>query len=401
MTSVQPPARLHSLTGLRFIAAALVFAVHGSIQGVFADPAAGETYLFVASTAGYTGIVFFFVLSGFVLTWTARETDTAKLFWRRRFFKIYPNHLVVFALALGVLVWAGRQTDPVRVLTNLFLVQSWFPDETIVTDTVNVVTWSLSAEVFFYASFPLLIALVRRIPVNHLWYWAGALVGTILMVPVVSGAVLPDPPPELAGYGSFVQIWSIYFFPVARALEFVLGMLLARLVLAGRWIGPGLLPAAALTVAGYLVSLQLPLLYQFVAATVIPIALLIPAAASADVADRRTGLNSRVMVWLGEISYAFFLTHFLVLSAGRLVMGGTPNEMGGIGGPAWSTPVGIGFLAACFGAAIVVSWLLFRFVEAPVMRRWSRPRRRPEAQPAVPSPRRPDPATASAGVEAE
>ncbi|HEU5111580.1 MAG TPA: acyltransferase, partial [Micromonosporaceae bacterium] len=335
--------------------------------------------------AGYLGIVFFFVLSGFVLTYTAREDDTTRRFYRRRAFKILPNHVVAFVLALGVLVWAGRETDLTRVLTNLFLVQSWFPDETIITDTVNVVTWSLSAEVFFYACFPALILLVRRFRPERLYFWAAGLVGAIVLVPVIAGTVLPDAPDMGFGTETFTQIWSVYFFPVSRALEFVLGMVLARLVLTGRWRGPGLVVSALLVVGAYALSLQVPLLFQFVAVMVVPVALLIPAGARADVAGRRTVLSTGPMVWLGEISYAFFLLHYLVLSAGRLVMGGEPNEMGGIGGPAWSTPVGIAFLLGCMGVAVLLSWVLYTTVERPVMRRWSRPRRRPAADRAVPS----------------
>jgi peptidoglycan/LPS O-acetylase OafA/YrhL len=44
--------------------------------------------------ASATGVSFFFVLSGFVLTWSARPDDIATGFWRRRIARIYPVHLV-------------------------------------------------------------------------------------------------------------------------------------------------------------------------------------------------------------------------------------------------------------------------------------------------------------------
>jgi peptidoglycan/LPS O-acetylase OafA/YrhL len=40
------------------------------------------------------------VLSGFVLTWSARKYDTVRQFWHRRFLKIFPHHIVAFAIAL-------------------------------------------------------------------------------------------------------------------------------------------------------------------------------------------------------------------------------------------------------------------------------------------------------------
>ncbi|MFD3872816.1 acyltransferase [Streptomyces sp. NPDC058623] len=40
---------------------------------------------------GPVGVSLFFVLSGFVLSVSARKTDTAGAFWRRRLMKIYPT----------------------------------------------------------------------------------------------------------------------------------------------------------------------------------------------------------------------------------------------------------------------------------------------------------------------
>ncbi|MGH3417733.1 MAG: acyltransferase family protein, partial [Actinocrinis sp.] len=95
--------RLDSLTGLRFLAAALVFFFHGSIEFVFANQATQHGYLTGAATAGFVGVSFFFVLSGFVLTWSARPNDRARAFWRRRFFKIAPNYVVTYVAALILL----------------------------------------------------------------------------------------------------------------------------------------------------------------------------------------------------------------------------------------------------------------------------------------------------------
>ena len=105
MTSVAPsgstdaerdhaaPARLPSLTGLRFAAAFLVFGFHAHIEGIVAAGATRDVMDWVFGP-GAAGVSFFFVLSGFVLTWSVRPGETAWRFWRRRIAKIYPNHAV-------------------------------------------------------------------------------------------------------------------------------------------------------------------------------------------------------------------------------------------------------------------------------------------------------------------
>ncbi len=83
-----PPPGSPSLTGLRFIAAALVFAFHSSLTNFplspFADEDVAHGYEWLFSKAGWIGVSFFFILSGFVLTWSSRGGDTLTSFWRRR-----------------------------------------------------------------------------------------------------------------------------------------------------------------------------------------------------------------------------------------------------------------------------------------------------------------------------
>ena len=108
------PSRLPSLTGMRFIAAALVFFFHSFAISPLASQFGMANAGLLIGPAGYIGVTFFFVLSGFVLTWSARRSDTTLAFWRRRFFKIYPTYLLTFLVAL-LLVGVVSSAAPPRL----------------------------------------------------------------------------------------------------------------------------------------------------------------------------------------------------------------------------------------------------------------------------------------------
>ncbi|NEY35257.1 acyltransferase family protein, partial [Streptomyces sp. PRKS01-65] len=364
--------RLPSLTGLRFIAAFLVFLYHAAAEKVFSDPETTEEYAELVGKAGFVGVSFFFVLSGFVLTWSARPGDTLGRFWRRRLVKIYPNHLVTLLAALLLINWAGpllpggEKTS--GLLPNLLLIHTWFPDPyTFIS--LNGVSWSLSCEVLFYLSFPLWAALIRRVRPERLWWGAGAAALAVILAPAVATA-LPEHPllpwQPLPEY----QYWFVYLFPPVRMLEFVLGIFLARIVQEGRWIGLRVPVAAALFVAGYALALQVPVLYGYAAATVVPVALLIPAAATADIDGTRSLLRGRTLVWLGEVSFAFYLVHRLVLMYGHRALGE---------GRTWPAAEAVALLALALAVALALAAALYHGVERPMMRRFASPRTTPAA----------------------
>ncbi|WP_084315937.1 acyltransferase family protein [Actinospica robiniae] len=356
--------RLDSLTGLRFLAALLVFFSHISLSGLFSDPRAATDAFQVAARAGWIGVGFFFVLSGFVLTYSARSDDTARYFWRRRFAKIYPNHAVTWAVTLLLMAWVGQRVTTAQAGANLLLLHAWIPDFTYF-DSVNPVSWSLCCEALFYALFPWLLRAVRRIPANRLWHAATAAVALIFAVPLIA-ELLPSTPVLPFAPVSDWQFWFVYLCPPVRVLDFVLGIVLARIVLEGRWIRFGLLPASALAIVGYVVMLKVPPLFAMTATTTIPLALLIAAAAAADRDGRRSVLRSRTMVWLGEISFAFYMTHFLVIYYGHYLLGATRS---------WSDGGAIGVTVLFLAGAVVAAALLHRFVEVPLMRLIGRPPR--------------------------
>jgi peptidoglycan/LPS O-acetylase OafA/YrhL len=297
-------------------------------------------------------VSFFFLLSGFVLAWSARSGDTAPRFWRRRAAKIYPNHLVTAAVAVVLAVEAGTALTFGTVSANFVLLQAWVPRESVYFG-LNTPSWSLSCEMFFYLSFPLIWWAATRLPARRLWPATLATLGGVCVMPAVA-LVLP---------GS-LRYWFVYVFPPVRLLEFVAGVLLARIVQEGRWIRFGVLPASLLVVAAYFGSGYLPLGFSYIAGTVVPLALLIPAVAARDLRGESSILRTRTAVWLGEVSFAFYLVHQLVIRAVGHEVGTTTADLKGFG---------IALLMLVL--TLIGSWALFRFVEKPAMARLASPQR--------------------------
>ncbi|MFH9657167.1 acyltransferase family protein [Streptomyces sp. NPDC017248] len=356
-TAAGPPApaaapSLPSLTGLRWMAALLVFGLHVHNFAWFGGT--GGRLVAWGFGAGASGVSFFFLLSGFVLTWSARPRDRVLAFWRRRIARIYPVHLVTLAgafLLASALTHQARPT-PKQALANALLLHSWWRPW---WQTLNPVSWSLACEAFFYAAFPLLYLLLRRLGAR-----GSALLGGLAAVAV----------PVLA-WADAHHWWthSVYSFPAARLPEFVLGAVTARLVLLGRWRGPGLEASLALAVIGYFLVPQVTPGYSATVCTLAGFALLIPAAAVADLRGLPSLWRRRRMVRLGELSFAFYMVHLLVLRAAATVLGPKPR---------FGVLPGLAVSAAAFAVSLALSWALYERVERPA-RRLLLYRRRPPA----------------------
>ncbi|SCF29048.1 acyltransferase family protein [Micromonospora mirobrigensis] len=370
-----PPSRLPSLTGLRWIAALLVFGFHAATMGIVAEPAL-KAVLDKTFALGLSGVEFFFVLSGFVLVWSARPGQRRRDLWRRRLAKIYPNHLVTWAAALLVGWWFADPLPLRATVENLLLVQAWDPTPGHFY-SVNTVSWSLSCELFFYLALPFALPVVRRMR-------PAALAAVVVAVPLLIVALWPVQQlvPESDRW------WFTQIFPVVRSMEFWLGVAAAELLRRGRWRGPGLGVASGLFVVTWLVAARWVPAELWAGLMAAAYVLVIPAAARADVQGRPTPWRGRRMRWLGEVSFAFYLVHVLVMVTVLRLTG-----LRGEGLPGWWGPAAVlGFLLV----NLVLAGLLHRWVETPMMRRLAPPRRRP----AVGSPTAPEPAAAPPGSAA-
>ncbi len=227
---------------------------------------------------------------------------------------------------------------------------------------VNPPSWTLCSELLFYLLFPFIFGLVQRIPARQLWLWAAIMVGGVLAIALITQFLIPDTPKSAITPVSTMQLWFGYIFPVPRLFEFVLGSILARLVLEGVRVRLNLPLALVLCLAGYGLANVVPFTFSFTAAMIVPLALLIMVAAGRDADGKQTVLASRPMQWLGDTSFGFYLCQGVTIFYARIAMGnGT-----------YSTPVAIAVVVGLFFLTLGGGWALHSLVEMPAMRRWAR-----------------------------
>lgn len=284
---------LPRLTALRWWAAVAVLVCH---VGPRLSP---STWW---SGFGQAGVGFFFALSGVVLAWSTPDGARPMDFYRRRFARIYPATMTsgVIAAALIVAGVPGLHGGAVGALTNVTLTQAWFPDPTYPVLSYNGVTWSLSCEVFFYFCLPLLLPIARRRP------------GRALRAAVTCAAVTYVVDVALTIQHSEVGASIAYNMPIMRLPEFLVGMAIGLKLRAGWTPSIGPVRSSVLLVALFWVA-------HWVGGPAFAIVLLpgtvavLCSAAGRDLRRRPGWSTKRLPVYLGALSFSFYLVHWLAL----------------------------------------------------------------------------------------
>ena len=307
--SCELPPILPSLTGLRFFAAALVVAYHMS-NNLGAVPVISDLARF-----GRTGVTFFFVLSGFVLAWTYMGKDTPlRVFYWRRFARIWPLHIVTTLFSMAVYIWTGHkianELTPENLWPAFLLIHSWFPQPAVYRGGSGA-SWSLSDEMFFYAIFPVLLTLLVSV---RPW-------SRLLLIPMVmaSLSVLLWLAVPMEGVWLFRRIVFQDYFPASRVVQFISGVALAIAIRNG-WRCRVPVWAAGTVVLAYHAALipwsnaveRTDKWYPYSASqlfSLLPFALLIVSIATQDLNRGRTLLAQPTFVLLGQASFAWYLLH--------------------------------------------------------------------------------------------
>jgi peptidoglycan/LPS O-acetylase OafA/YrhL len=350
---------IYPLTSVRFFAASLVLFHHSvriflpvfsgrGVHGVPGDMAGIVSLAFPVSAS------FFFFLSGYVLSFVylhnVQIVDKSN-FFAARFARLYPFYFVVLVLDMPELLVPEVQRYGIKIgltktaeifAANVVMLQVWKGSRLL---RINLPSWSLCVEAFFYVCFPLLGVLLWKLRGAGLWMIALAL--------YIGGQAL------VWGMRPHLNLETVLTLPPLHLSTFALGMLLARWqtlqqqrkdkaqvrvwqvstvlgLSAGGLLGSVLLIPLFGVPAPYNNGLLAPIFAGFVwALSVIPTPL-------------SRWLCGRWLVALGNASYALYLVHMPILSL-FLHFGWVTHAF---------YPV---YLALCVG----LSLLSFRYFETP------------------------------------
>ncbi|VVT22450.1 Acyltransferase [Sphingomonas aurantiaca] len=342
MSTRASAGELRALTGVRGFAAWFVVFYHIrlSIAGL-------STSLRDVFAKGYLAVDFFFLLSGFViwLTWNDRLRTGGMAgvprFLQKRLARIWPLHLVTLAgaVALALVLRGTGRDDPQFVFPELplhvFLLQNWGFTRHLAW---NDPAWSISAELAAYLLFPVLVMAVdwRRVPSAVLLALAG-----LLLLALHLAIDSPTLGTDIPRYG------------LLRCLiEFTTGSIVCALWL--RW-------RTARAAIGAAISIATALIIMWIAG--LPETLMIPALFAtlllllALTSGRpHNPFETRAIHYLGEISYATYLSHFILWKAFKLAFVADANAV---------SPAKI---ALYLGLVLLASIALYHLIERPAQR---------------------------------
>lgn len=327
--------RLTELDALRGIGALCVLTFHYSTR--FHELFPQASHVPFSFPGGNYRVLLFFAISGFAIFFTLDRIRTVADFVVNRFARLYPAYLVAMLLTLSI-EYVAHATQlligPVDILANFTMLQgfAFIPE-------VDGAYWTLTVEIAFYFCMVAMwkfVGIRRLEPILALWlavrwlYW-----------------LWPDMPERI------VMLLVLRYTPF-----FMIGMLAYRV-----WSGQRTLrqqiPYAALA----LLSIATIETWDVTIVGCVLVAVFV-----ALIHGQLRFLSLRPLVWLGGISYSFYLIHQHV---GFVVM----LEFAKAGYSPW-----IGF-AAAFLLALTLGTVINRIVERPageaIIAWWKRRREAP------------------------
>ena len=294
-------SHLPSLDGLRAIAAFLVVFYHGGILWV----------------PGGLGVLAFFVLSGFLITWLLLKeeeqsgTVSLQAFYIRRSLRIFPAFYAYWLLLSAMLLLRHKRFIVAQAICSLLYVNNYYQALHGDPNTGFSHTWSLGIEEQFYLLWPLFFLLLK-----HARHRLRFLIAAILAVELYREALV---------FWFHRDQGYIYEAFDTRADHLLVGCLLAVALRAGVWTGlwrwlcasPWLtaIPVGMLVLSSAL-AFQFGSTYRDAVGFVIDpllVAVLIVQTIAHPAAGLGIALNWNWMRYLGTISYSVYLYQQLVL----------------------------------------------------------------------------------------
>jgi peptidoglycan/LPS O-acetylase OafA/YrhL len=289
------PERIAELDFLRFIAASAVVLYHYAYRPVADGTLSGTGFASLQgiSRYGYLGVPLFFLISGFVIAWSAQGRSVGQ-FALSRFKRLYPMFWVGLAMTLGVVALTGRRPyllHPGVVAANLTMLPGRFS-----RPEVDVVYWTLAIELKFYVWVAILI-LAKQM--RYLEYWLSLWLAGLLLVIWFPGV------PALASltiapYGVYFVAGAVCYLVRANRITLWRALVLAGCFAASVWQALGAIGEFTLV--------------RGLAAPGAVIAIIVLCYAAVIAVSLRAVHLPRVGLWfaLGALTYPLYLLHNVI-----------------------------------------------------------------------------------------
>lgn len=346
---VMPPpegariGRLSHLDALRGIAALLVMVQH-SVTIVAQHPSAPGWYRFLAETfnttyysPGRTGVVAFFLISGFVVPFSLKQPNALRGFAISRFFRLYPAYWFSLLLAVTLLPLLGIAEYPAKqIAANVTMVQFALRQPNVIG-----AYWTLFIEMAFYFCCALWFMFGVLRSARFLVFISVALLGLALAT-----AVMRYFKPDLAVPVGYVNYLAAMHIGTLARLAILEKDALAKRALP---LVVGLALVAAIGISWFAYS-KTPEVDPWISGIT---GLYVGYALFFYCVWRKAFVN-RFTLYLGGISYSFYLLHGLTLNIGRSIGYDMPWAAGG--------PFIVIFMLV---TAIPLATMVFHFIEKP------------------------------------
>ena len=302
--------QIKPLTSLRFFFCLMVFFCHinflNNSENLFLLTISKNIF-----SEGYIGVSFFFILSGFILSYNYLDKFrsnqiTHKVFFISRFSRIYPLYILTFLISLPLVI-KTILSNPfeyfILSIIHLSLLQSFIPLIGVYFN-FNSPSWSISDEMFFYLMTPFLFSV--------LLYSKNKIISIILTLITLLFLGM-----------FFVPVkyhHSIFYInPFVRILDFILGILIFLLfkriktIEIPKWHMNCLeFCSIIIFILFFIYHNNIPHVYRFSIYYWIPISLIILIFSFEKGIVSKT-LSNKIILYLGEISFGFYMIHQLVI----------------------------------------------------------------------------------------
>ncbi|MGY2005221.1 acyltransferase family protein [Blastococcus sp. SYSU DS1024] len=383
------PRVIPQLTGIRAVAALWVACFHFRPYLLESFPQSWPlTPLF---NVGHLGVDLFFILSGFILTFTHLDRMTTGWHPRKvlgflwlRLSRVWPvtvAMLFVYGIYRIAQTWItgddsyASSLDAWRLLTHVLLIQSWGAEH----HDWNPIDWSISAEWMAYLVFGVLVLFLGR-AATSLRTRSLVLLAVAALVPMVVVGMSLEDGADLAWNGDQIAPGIV---PLRVLTEFFAGAIVAlvvqRVAASGRRVPLLLRPAvlvAAIVAIIYLLQKYDPvwrprfgqewgynghsLWGSTESVIVVPLFALLIGSLALSRGGVSAALSHRALVWGGQVSFAFYLVHWFFLDLMLFVVDQTDvaDDV--------TSLARRGLVVGALALSVLAGWALFSMVEEPM-----------------------------------